>query len=116
MSSTEPDSKTDSTEERTDTDMWRTAAGDKLVRDETTSGQAEDVIHERYRTRNFQAIRVIRSIVGAIVVIALLFNIAGATQRVIENPAIGAIAFAAIAQLIQSEDVNQMSNILSNTF
>lgn len=62
---------------------------------------------------SFGLIRIVRVLVGVVVLFALIFNFAGSFDRVMANPEIGALAFAAISQFIQLEDVSRFKDIFN---
>lgn len=61
---------------------------------------------------SFGVIRIIRVLVGVAVLTALLMNYNGLTERVMTNPELGLLAFAAITQFIQVEDIEKVKSII----
>lgn len=91
----------------TDHEPWRTPEG------KTITPARESTAHES-RSTDLQAIRVIRTLVGGIVLVVLVLNLGGATQRIIDNPALAGLALTAVAQLIQKEDIEQLTKMFTS--
>lgn len=60
----------------------------------------------------FGTIRVIRVLVGVVVLFVLLLDFEGTFQRAAEDPVLLAIAVAAIAQFVQVEDIDRIRELL----
>lgn len=60
----------------------------------------------------FGAIRIIRVLVGVVVLFVLLLDFEGTFQRVIEYPELLAIAVAAVAQFVQIEDIDKFRELI----
>lgn len=60
---------------------------------------------------SFGVIRVLRMAVGVVVLFAVLFDFHGATNRIMTNPQLAVLAFAAITQFIQIEDIKQFKDL-----
>lgn len=108
MTANKSGSNARSEEANSNHEPWRTAEGEAI-------SPAVDVTDTTGRQVDLQMIRVIRTLVGAIVLVALLLDLGGATQRVIEQPALGGIALAAIAQLVQKEDIEQLTETFTGS-
>lgn len=71
---------------------------------------------QRTHSHDFKATRIIRTLLGAIVLLALIFDVAGLAGRVASNPAIAVVTFGAIGQVIKKEDVERMMNIVGGFY
>lgn len=60
----------------------------------------------------FGTIRIVRVLVGVLVLFVLLLDFEGTFQRAVEDPVLLAIAVAAIAQFIQIEDIDKFRELI----
>lgn len=82
--------------------------GENMSKSETTTSRKK-----KAPSWSFGVIRILRVVVGVVVLFALMFNFHGSFERVIANPEMGILALAAITQFIQLEDIERLREIFN---
>lgn len=65
---------------------------------------------------DFKAIRIIRTILGAVVVLAFIFDISGLAHRVAANPAVAAVVFGAMSQVAGKEEIKRAKDTVGGLY